>query len=63
MSQTTGYILASLGPLLVGLLYQWTGSFHATTGLLAALGASSALAGWYAGRSAFVSAAAAASPR
>ncbi|HEX7388221.1 MAG TPA: MFS transporter [Castellaniella sp.] len=54
MSQTTGYILASLGPLLIGLLYQWTGSFHATTGLLAILGLGSALAGWYAGRNAFV---------
>jgi CP family cyanate transporter-like MFS transporter len=59
MSQTVGYILASLGPLLIGLLYQWTGSFHSTTGLLATLGLASALAGWYAGRNAFVKAVAA----
>ena len=56
MSQATGYVLASFGPLLIGLLYQWTGSFHATTGLFAILGLASALAGWYAGRNAFVNA-------
>lgn len=54
MSQTTGYILAAGGPLLIGVLHDWTGDFQATTGLLAALGIGTALTGWSAGRSALV---------
>lgn len=56
MSQTSGYLLACLGPLLIGLLHQWTGSFHAASALMAALGIISALAGWLAGRNALVKA-------
>lgn len=56
MAQTTGYILAASGPLLVGVLYAWTGGFHAASGLIGLLGACTALAGWYAGRNALVKA-------
>lgn len=56
MSQTSGYLLACLGPLLIGLLHQWTGSFHAASALMAALGLISAVAGWLAGRNALVKA-------
>ncbi|CAM5791881.1 MFS transporter [Castellaniella caeni] len=54
MAQTTGYLLAACGPLLLGLMAAWTGGFQATTGLLAALGLCTALAGWCAGRNALV---------
>lgn len=56
MAQTTGYLLAASGPLLIGVLYAWTGSFRATTGLLTVLGLCTALAGWCAGRNALVQA-------
>src|SRR5690606_24689743 len=54
MAQTTGYVLATSGPLLVGVLHDWSGNFRASTGLLAALGLGTALAGWRAGRAALV---------
>ncbi len=54
MSQTTGYVLAAGGPLLIGVLHDWTGDFRASTGLVAALGLCTALAGWAAGRNALV---------
>jgi CP family cyanate transporter-like MFS transporter len=54
MSQTSGYVLACLGPLLIGLLHEWTGSFHAASALMAALGTISGVAGWLAGRNALV---------
>ncbi|WP_322998203.1 MFS transporter [Castellaniella sp.] len=54
MAQTTGYILAASGPLLIGVLYAWTGDFQAATGLIGALGLATALAGWHAGRNALV---------
>jgi CP family cyanate transporter-like MFS transporter len=54
MSQTTGYILAAGGPLLIGVLHDWAGDFRTSTGLLAALGICTALAGWQAGRNALV---------
>lgn len=56
MAQTTGYILAASGPLLIGILFAWTGNFLAATGLIGLLGLASALAGWYAGRNALVQA-------
>ncbi|MGB6241281.1 MAG: MFS transporter [Castellaniella sp.] len=56
MAQTTGYMLAASGPLLIGILYAWTGSFRAATGLIGFLGLATALAGWYAGRNALVQA-------
>ncbi|MGX5660673.1 CynX/NimT family MFS transporter [Castellaniella ginsengisoli] len=54
MSQTTGYVLAAGGPLLIGVLHDWAGDFRAATGLVAALGICTALAGWAAGRNALV---------
>lgn len=54
MSQTTGYVLAAGGPLLIGVLHDWTGDFRASTGLVAVLGICTALAGWAAGRNALV---------
>jgi CP family cyanate transporter-like MFS transporter len=54
MAQTTGYILAASGPLLIGIIHDWTGDFGTVTGLLAALGIGTALAGWRAGRQALV---------
>ena len=62
MAQTTGYILAASGPLLIGILYAWAGSFRAATGLIGLLGAATALAGWHAGRDALVRARAVAPP-
>ena len=56
MAQTTGYMLAASGPLLIGVLFAWTGSFRAATGLIGILGLATALAGWYAGRNALVQA-------
>ncbi|MGB6007757.1 CynX/NimT family MFS transporter [Castellaniella sp.] len=56
MAQTTGYVLAASGPLLIGILFAWTGSFRAATGLIGALGLATALAGWCAGRNALVQA-------
>ncbi len=56
MAQATGYVLAASGPLLIGVLYAWTGGFQAAAGLLGALGLCTALAGWQAGRNALVQA-------
>lgn len=56
MSQTSGYLLACLGPLLIGLLHQWTGGFHGASILMGVLGAVSGVAGWFAGRNALVNA-------
>ncbi len=54
MAQTTGYVLATSGPLLIGMLHDRTGNFRTSTGLLAVLGLCTALAGWRAGRAALV---------
>lgn len=54
MAQTTGYLLAASGPLLIGLLYAWTGGFDAAAGLIGALGIGTGLAGWFAGRNLLV---------
>lgn len=50
MAQGVGYVLASGGPLLVGLLHAWTGGFDAAAGLFVALGVGIALSGLGAGR-------------
>jgi MFS transporter, CP family, cyanate transporter len=50
MAQGVGYVLAAIGPLLVGLLRSWTGSYDATSVLFVALGLGTALSGWGAGR-------------
>ena len=47
-------ILAAIGPLLVGLIRSWTGSFSATALLFVALGLGAAINGWGAGRLAHV---------
>ncbi|WP_322995063.1 MFS transporter [Castellaniella sp.] len=56
MAQAIGYILAASGPLLIGLLYAWTGGFDAAAGLIGMLGICTALAGWFAGRNLLVKA-------
>lgn len=50
MAQGGGYVLASLGPLLVGLIHGWTGTFSACAWLLVAIGTMAILAGLGAGR-------------
>jgi CP family cyanate transporter-like MFS transporter len=50
MAQGGGYVLASTGPLLAGLLRGWTGSFQSSAILLVLLSLSMAWCGWGAGR-------------
>ncbi|MDM0043150.1 MFS transporter [Variovorax dokdonensis] len=50
MAQGGGYILASGGPLLAGLLRGWTGSFESSAALLVILSLAMAACGWGAGR-------------
>ncbi|CAD7053855.1 MFS transporter [Pseudorhizobium endolithicum] len=54
MAQCIGYLLASVGPLVVGLIRGWTGSFAATAFLFVALGLAAAVNGWLAGRARYV---------
>ncbi|MBP1851613.1 CynX/NimT family MFS transporter [Rhizobium halophytocola] len=54
MAQFVGYLLAAVGPLLVGFIRSWTGSFNGTAVLFLALGFGVALNGWGAGRAAHV---------
>ena len=54
MAQGWGYMLAAFGPLLAGLLRQWTGSFTSSTGLIVILSAAMAWCGWGAGRNLLV---------
>jgi CP family cyanate transporter-like MFS transporter len=54
MAQCVGYLLASIGPLIVGLIRGWTGSFAACGLLFVALGLGAAWCGWRAGRTAYV---------
>lgn len=56
MAQAVGYVLACLGPLLIGVLHEWTGGFRSVTGLIALLGLGGLAAGWVAGRNAVVKA-------
>lgn len=56
MAQTTGYMLAATGPLLVGILRDWSGSFGITGWVFAGLGVLTAYNGWRAGRNQFVQA-------
>ncbi|MBV6303693.1 MFS transporter [Candidimonas humi] len=60
MAQSVGYVLAAIGPLLVGLLHGWTGSYSATSWLFIALSIGSGVNGWFAGRNRHVRIAAAA---
>lgn len=50
MAQCFGYLLAALGPLIVGLIRGWTGSFAPSAILFGLLGLGAALAGWGAGK-------------
>ncbi|MFD1197676.1 CynX/NimT family MFS transporter [Brucella gallinifaecis] len=50
MAQCVGYIIASIGPLVVGLIHSATGSFAACGLFFAALGIGAAINGWGAGR-------------
>jgi CP family cyanate transporter-like MFS transporter len=50
MAQCVGYLLAALGPLIVGLIRGWTGSFAPSAILFGLLGLGAALAGWGAGK-------------
>ncbi|WP_106796107.1 MFS transporter [Rhizobium sp. H4] len=51
MAQCVGYLLAAIGPLIVGLIRGWTGSFSWCAVLFVALGLGAAINGWMAGRS------------
>jgi len=50
MVQGVGYVLAACGPLLVGFLRDWTGSFHSSAILIVFIGVAAALCGLGAGR-------------
>jgi len=50
MAQSVGYVLAAIGPLLVGLLHGWTGGYSATAWLFVALSIGAGINGWFAGR-------------
>ena len=56
MAQGVGYVLAAIGPLLVGLIHGWTGSFDAAALLVVALGIGAGWAGYGAGRALHVGA-------
>ncbi len=56
MAQCVGYLLAATGPMVVGLIRGWTGSFAWCAVLFVALGLCAALAGWRAGRAVYVEA-------
>ncbi len=56
MAQGWGYALAAFGPLLVGLLRGWTGSFNSAAALVAVVGMAMVWSGWGAGRKLLVKA-------
>jgi CP family cyanate transporter-like MFS transporter len=56
MAQCVGYLLAALGPLVVGLIRDRTGSFAWCAALFVVLGSVAAFNGWRAGRAAYVNA-------
>ena len=56
MAQCVGYLLAAIGPLIVGLLHSWTGGFEASAVLFVLLGLGAAFNGWRAGRAELVQA-------
>lgn len=56
MAQCVGYSLAAIGPLLVGFIQGWTGSFAWSAILFVALGLGTAVNGWFAGRALHVEA-------
>lgn len=56
MAQCVGYLLAAIGPLVVGIIRGWTGSFAWCAALFIALGLVAAYNGWRAGRTLHVGA-------
>ena len=56
MAQGVGYVLAAGGPLLVGFLRDWTGTFASAAVLFVAIGATAAICGLGAGRARHVGA-------
>jgi CP family cyanate transporter-like MFS transporter len=54
MAQGFGYTLASLGPLAVGLIHDWTGGWAATGWVFAVIGLGAIVAGLGAGRAKYV---------
>lgn len=54
MAQGIGYTLASLGPLAVGVLHDWTGGWGATGWVFGVIGVGAIVAGLGAGRAAYV---------
>lgn len=56
MAQCVGYLLAAIGPFVVGLIRGWTGSFAWCAVLFIALGLGAAFNGWRAGRALHVNA-------
>nr|WP_314567641.1 CynX/NimT family MFS transporter [uncultured Pseudomonas sp.] len=54
MAQGIGYTLASLGPLAVGVLHDWTGGWGATGWVFAVIGVGAIVAGLGAGRARYV---------
>lgn len=54
MAQCVGYLLAAIGPLLVGMIRGWTGSFSASAVLFVILGLAAGINGWFAGRTGHV---------
>jgi MFS transporter, CP family, cyanate transporter len=52
--QSTGYLIAGAGPLIIGLLYESTGNWTLPFVLLLAVIAVQLVAGWYAGRSRYL---------
>lgn len=54
MAQCVGYLLAALGPLIVGLIRGWTGSFSWSAVLFVLLGLGAGINGWLAGRNRLV---------
>jgi CP family cyanate transporter-like MFS transporter len=56
MAQCVGYLLAAIGPLVVGLIRGWTGSFAWCGALFIVLGSIAGIHGWRAGRACYVNA-------
>ncbi|WP_267548915.1 MFS transporter [Rhizobium rhizogenes] len=56
MAQFVGYLLAAIGPLVVGIIHGWTGSFAWSSVLFVLLGLGAAISGWFAGRAISVNA-------
>ena len=56
MAQGAGYVMAAMGPLAIGVIHDWRGSWAACGVLLAVIGVAAMLAGLGAGRNRWISA-------